>query len=122
MAQGGGQSTEATDALPVDRDEGALHAAKPDMADRETMVAAYRKKLADIRTYLGKQKFDYTAMKKKLRMKLKASENGKLSEEDILSLLPQEIAGDFKEMMDLLMQVSEMDHSSPLDLGSGEGV
>lgn len=117
-------STEAGGAVrtdPIRPDPGRLHASRPAMADRETMMAAYRKKLADIRTYLEQQKFDYVAMKKKLRMQLKASENGKLSEEDILSLLPQEIAGDFKEMMDLLMRVSEMDHSSPLDLG-GEGI
>ncbi|MBU0995812.1 MAG: hypothetical protein KJ737_25230 [Proteobacteria bacterium] len=78
--------------------------------DREAMVSTYREKLSKIKNNLKEQGFDFAAMSEELRLRLKKSENGRLLPEDLLVLLPREVENDFREMMNLIMQLGEIDN------------
>lgn len=60
-----------------------------------------KEKLFEIRRKMIDTGFDAKQMSEELAQKLKNAPNGKLSREEFLSLLPDEIAIDFEEMMHL---------------------
>lgn len=75
--------------------------------DRARLITAYREKHSRIKKELEGQGFDFEALSEELRLKLKRSENGKVQEEEILSLLPVKVRDDFREMMLLLRKIME---------------
>lgn len=75
--------------------------------DRARLITAYREKHSRIKKELEEQGFDFEALSEELRLKLKRSENGKVQEEEILSLLPVKVRDDFREMMLLLRKIME---------------
>ena len=63
---------------------------------------AAREKILDLRRKMIDQGFDSKKMSAELRRKLHASPNGKLSKEEILELLPEDLAVDFEEMVNIV--------------------
>ena len=63
----------------------------------------YRKNLEQIREKLVAMDFDFKEMTKKLHKKLKESKTGKLTKEEMLELLPENIAKEFEEAMDITL-------------------
>ena len=74
---------------------------------RGALVSAYREKHAQVKRRLESEGFDFEALSASLHVKLKSSEKGKISEEEILSLFPLTIREDFREMMLLLKKIIE---------------
>lgn len=66
------------------------------------IVKEYQKRYLEIKKKLKNMDFDYRAMSQELQQRLKESEDGKLSREEILELFPPEIAVEYGEMLDLL--------------------
>ncbi len=62
--------------------------------------------LSKIQKKLDDMDFDFNEMGKELRKKLKASKDGKLTQEEMLALLPEEVAGDFEELMQIVSESS----------------
>ena len=61
-------------------------------------------RLSEIQRKLDDMDFDFEAMGQELRKKLKASKDGKITPEEMRSLLPQEVAGDFEELMQIISE------------------
>ena len=55
-------------------------------------------KIFELRRKMIDRNFDSKKMSAELKKKIKSSPNGKMSKEEILSLLPEDLASDFEEM------------------------
>ncbi len=76
--------------------------AVPLKTEAVTFEKDYRKKLEKIKEKLIAMDFDFKKMTLKLHKKLKTSKNGKLSKEEMLKLLPENIAKEFEEAMEMI--------------------